>query len=241
MGPRAWMMILGIGVASVLALGFLTKFAIDSSPDLQAMIRFKVALAEDFGPRGVQEVSLQKLPRRDGFQLLVAGKTPQGVSERDVLDAELADYFARKFSIRTPGVLRIVYQAKGSPGCEAPAPERTVDVKMGPVYERIADEESRTRLGKNLLAGHGCRLVTQVREGTNLRIDVEWRGPPDRDLGDLARKIEPVVREEFRKRPYGLLHIRVWRPAGPESSKDAVPSAPALEVRFDPRGREARG
>ena len=60
-----------MGVGSLGLLGLMTKFAIDSSPDLQAMIRFKAALARDFQTRGVEEVSLRREQRPRGFRLFL--------------------------------------------------------------------------------------------------------------------------------------------------------------------------
>jgi hypothetical protein len=60
MGSKSWSVIIGLGLACIVVLGVLTKVAIDSSPDLQAIIRFKTAFAKDFEDRGVSEVSVRK-------------------------------------------------------------------------------------------------------------------------------------------------------------------------------------
>lgn len=244
MGARAWIVILCMGVGSILLFGFFTKLAIDSTPDLQAMIRFKAAFARDFEGRGVGEVSLKRSPLRRGHQLLVTIPKESAVENAQGLDAEIAEYFLEKFEAKPGPALAIRYQTPGDMGCDGPAKVREVEIAMGPFKERLADRAAAGRAAESLYVEPGCLLVSCSREGTELLVEIE--APPDwtGDLPELAREVEPAVRREFRAQPYAALRLRLRLPlevsgeASEETWASFDPSSGETEVRFDAGGRE---
>ncbi len=238
MGPRAWIAILGLGVGGILVFGFLTKFAIDSSPDLQAIIRFKAAFARDFEGCGVGDVSLKKSAKRRGHQILVTMPASAAQTRAPELDEEIAEYFVKNFETRGGMVLEIAYQAPVRLGCEGPAMLRRAEVPLLPVKARLADREAAQRLSKRLEGERGCRLASFARVERELVVEVEVPVKPADDPRDDARKIEIIARTEFRAQPYASLCLRIH--ARPLAGA-APPPLPFFEVRYDGAGRELGG
>ena len=238
MGPRAWIAILGLGVGGIFVFGFLTKFAIDSNPDLQAIIRFKAAFARDFEDRGVGDVSLKKSAKKRGHQILVTIPASAAQGGASGLDEEIAEYFVKNFEARGGMFLDIAYQAPARLGCEGPAMLRRAEVPLLPVKARLADREAAQRLSKRLEGERGCRLASFARVERELVVDVEVPAKPAGDPREDARKIEVIVRTELRAQPYASLRLRIH--ARPQAGA-TTPPLPFFEVRYDGAGKELGG
>ena len=52
MKPRIFVVVIGLGVGSFIAMGLMAKYLFDSNPDLKKVSIFKRALAEQFADRG---------------------------------------------------------------------------------------------------------------------------------------------------------------------------------------------
>jgi hypothetical protein len=251
MSARAWIIIMTMGLVGLCLLGLLTKFAVDSTPDLQRMIQFKSALASEFEDRGVEEVSMRKLHAKGYHVLLTVG--PGETSPGDRLETDVARYFVEKFPDRTVIALEVEKAARPSFGCGTIEPGPKRQFTLGQVRAEMAEEERRRRLEAEVAAAMGFRVVECGRQAGTLRVVAE--APPGYagDLTEAARKIEPFVRSTHGGK-YSSLEVRARGPAAPSSggagldggAKDrggAPASAPPreAEVRFDRAGKETTG
>jgi len=239
-------------------LGLMTKFAIDSSPALQSVIRFKGAVAQDFGDRGFEDVSLRSMRRRRGFQLTLTLPSALAEGEASRLDTELARYFVKNFKGRQGGLLGISYRTPGSFACNGPEAFRETEIPLQPVQAQLEEEERVERLTTALRQSSGARVVSHRRELRTLFLDVEIPPEYPGDLQELARSTSDFARVEFRPKPYMLLELRFFgvpapgsgepgetaqpavKPVAPSEEESTVAPAsltPILEARFDYRGR----
>jgi len=233
MGARAWMAILGLGLVSVFLLGFMTKFAIDSSPDLQAIIKFKAAFAKEFEPRGVEEVSLRK-GRDRGSSHTLHVTMPRSLAEGNAaaLDMEFAEYFVTQFAPQGPGQLRIAYDTPKVFGCAGSNVFRETELSLPAVRLRLTDRDAGKRVGEKSMKALGLRLLECRREENRLTADFEWALDAAFTREGAPSKAEAILRQEFRHQPPPLLRLRFFHP--PASSGDL----PALvgEEFYDGRG-----
>lgn len=256
MSSRGSVIILATGVGGLFAFGFLTKLVIDSRPDLQNIIRFKAALAQDFGEKGICEVQLRK-EQRQSYRLSLTLSAERSASEKESgfkegglekdealarLDGEIAEYFLKNFPERSARVLRISYFSPGTSGCQGSSEFRTKEVALDAFRKRLSSQSHRAPLEERFRSSLSCRLVLFEQQGPELQIGVE--APPGfaGDARQLAVRLEGLVREEFRSGPYGILALRIL-PAGEQVTppKDEPRGKCLLEARFDFRGRELRG
>jgi hypothetical protein len=241
MGAKAWLLILGIGMATVVVMGMMTKFVVDSSPDLQDVIRFKTAFADTFGARGMEEVSVRRLGEKNGYELLVTGTFPASDGEGETLDREVAEHFLKSFGARRkPQHLKISYLRRAGFGCGKEEPYREKEVSLVRLRAEVEERERRAALGEDLRRLPGCRLLGVEREKSVLAVEVEVAGPEGEDAGggdsggalDLAGRLQALVKKHFK---YETLRLRLVGPASPEAA--AAGSRFLLEVRFDFHGR----
>lgn len=237
MRSRAWVAILAMGFLGVLIMGFMTKFAVDANPDLQKMIRFKVAMAQEFESCGLEEISLRKGVRSGAYSLHLTGPREKLPMDPSLLDMKLSRYFAKNFPDKTARVLEISYVLPQKLGCTTNDPYHRKEYFLSSVRASMVDEERIERIGQALEKDAKGRVLSGFREGRTLLLVVEAPARLTGDLRQLASQVEPVVREQFRAEPYAALKLRVQRPAAgsPADRGDFV------EVQFDPRGRELRG
>ncbi len=237
MGTRAWLVILVMGIGTLVVLGILTKVAVDANPELQAMIRFKSAFAQDWSSDGVEEVQLRKAPQKRGHHLFVTVRESAG-SIGAAFDDRVAEYFVSRFKGKPQGTLDIEYQAPAFLGCSGPSSFRKVQVNLGPVRVRVADQEASSRLSSKLAEASLARLLRHERGARELLVELAAERGFDGDWDDLARRIEPEVRAAFLASPYLALRLRIF-----EDSAAPSPRVPRVEVQFDRGGNEldARG
>ena len=239
MSSRAWILILTMGLVGFCLMGLLTKYAIDSSPELKRMIEFKAALASEFEDRGVEEVAMRKLPARGYHVLLTVGPGARGASS-DSLDLDVARYFAAKFPDKAVYALEVERAGRPSFGCGTVESQGKQQFSMSQVRAGVAEEDRRRKLDEQVSsAAPGFRVVSLERQGSKLRIVAE--GPRDfaGDLKEALLKIEPAVRSVLTGR-YSSLEIRARAEAAiasPPPAHDA-PGSREAEASFDATGRE---
>ena len=243
MGSKSWVVILLIGAGSVVAFGLMTKFAVDSNPGLQAVIRFKAAFAEDFESRGMKEVSLRRLPRqRGGYQLLLTATPPATGGAQAALDRDVAEYFLKHFDRRRAAVLRLSYLEPRTLSCSQGGPYREKDISLMKLRAEVADRERLERLRSALAEKPGGHLRSVEWEKRTVLVDIEVPSslmgappgdPPRETVEAWAEQAQAVVRNLLR---YRLLELRVHAASTGQAPDAAQP--PLLEVRFDSRGRK---
>jgi hypothetical protein len=240
MGSKSWVVILAMGFGGVGMLGLMAKFAIDSSPALQSVIRFKGALAQDFAAHGFEEVALRSMPRRHGFQLTLTVPSAATEGEFSRLDTELARYFVKHFQGKQGGLLGISYHTPGTFACRGPEALRQAEVPLQPIRAELEEEERIARLTTVLRQSSGLNLVSHRREPHTLFLDVEIPAEDPGDLEALARSTSDHTRMEFRRKPYMFLQLRFFGVAAPPAGEPTAArslAAPVLEARFDYRGK----
>jgi len=234
MSSRAWIAILGLGIGGLVILGILTKVAVESSPELQALIRVKAALAEELSADGVEEVSLRRSRERRGLALSLVFAREQAGAVPEELDQRLAEQIVKELQEDAGGVLELDYTSASGLGCEGPSPVRKALVPLAPVRVRLADREAHRRLSERFLAGRKVRFASYSRSDRGLEVSLEAPGDPGGDLKELAFELEPELRSAFGSNPYPLLWVRVGTaPAAPPATQ-----AEACEVLFDRFGQE---
>jgi hypothetical protein len=231
MHSRPWIAILAIGVVALLVLGFLTKLAIESSPQLQNAIRFKTAFARDFSDHRVEEVSLRKSPK-GGYQLILRSRRDAPLPESPDLDQRIAEYFVQKFPDKDVRRLDISYEWTGSWGCGGGTPYRSKEIALFTVREGIEEKGRRDKVADALLRDHAVRVRTWNREGRGLLVELDVPPSLDGDGRSTALRLEPTVREACRAVPYSQLRLLLRREEGSSPLSE--------EFRFDPRGRELK-
>lgn len=249
MGARAWLAILAMGLGCVVVMGLLTKVAVDSSPELQAMIRFKAAFAEDFASRQVEEVQLRKAVEKRGHVLIVTLPRPAATATTPAFDTEVAEYFVARYEGKPGASLKIEYISPAVFGCTGNDPVRSPEIALGPVRLRVTDRAAARRLAGRLGERHRSTLVGFERGERDLTVEVQGPGDYDGAWDETALKLEPEARLAFAGNPYVALIVKVYgvpRPAAPEPGGEASPADPVRpaprkllgEVRFDRLGRE---
>lgn len=255
MGSKAWIVILAIGVGGVVILGLMVQYAIDSSPALRLMIQFKGALAQDFGDRGFEDVSLRSMRSRRGFHLTLTLPSALDVGEVSRLDTEISRYFVKNFKGRQGDLLSISYRTPGSFACSGPELFHETEIPLHPLQEKVEEEGRVERLAAALHQRAGASVVSHRREPRTLLLDVEIPAEYPGDLVELARSTSELTRVEFRPKPYMFLELRFFwatlpgpgkpreavapaaKPLASSQEKSTAAFAPILEVRFDYRGR----
>jgi hypothetical protein len=237
MRSRPWIAILAIGIVALLVLGFLTKLAVEASPQLQNVIRFKTAFAKDFNDERVEEVSLRKSSRGGGYQLILRSRRDAPLPESQDLDQRIAEYFVEKFPDKDARRLEISYEWVGSMGCEGGAPYRSKEVALLSVREGIEEKVRRDKAAAALLRDHSVSVRTWKREGRDLLVELDLPSSATGDGRSVALRLEPAVREACRAVPYSQLRLVLRRGGDPAAGG----SSPLTEeFRFDPRGREVK-
>lgn len=243
MGSRAWIVILGLGIGSVVILGIITKVAVESSPELQAMIRCRAALAQELGPTGVEDVSLRRSRERRGLTLKLTFPRARLGTQLEALDQTIAERLLEQFKGDAGGVLEIDYQSIASWGCAGATSVRQALVPLAPVRVRLADRQAASALDTRLQASNRGRLANHRRSERELIVEIEL--PPGfvGEATELAFGLEPEIRTTFGGNLYQQLLVKLQRASPTEASAVPPLPTPPSEVRFDRLGREldARG
>ena len=232
MNAKTWIIIVGLGVGSFVAMGMMTKFVVDSNPSLRNVIQFKSALAAELRPRGLNDISVRKIRGGRVFELLLKYDSPVAATSQKDLDAEVADFFLENFKgKRTPATLKLTYTQPGRFGCSEPSPYHDVEVSLRQLQAERALAARRQTLGENLATQLQCRLLVLEDEKRDVRLEVQvpFKTTPSRkELSEFARRVEAHCKRVVR---YRTLTV-VLRPEA-----DAVPF---FEVTVDRRGRAVR-
>lgn len=242
MGARAWLIILALGLGSVVAMGIMTKVAVESNPELQAMIRFKAAFAADFENVGVEEVQLRKAVQKRGHVLLVSMPEAVGRTGGAALDAQIAEYFVSHYDGKPEASLGISYQTPSVFGCVGPDSYRKVELPLAPVRIALLDRKAAQQLSERCATSKSARLIRYERSDRELLAELEVPKDYSGDWKDLAFELEPEVRGAFGANLYLALRLRfVEARKGVPTGSGVEPASPAArfeEVRFDRAGRE---
>lgn len=243
MRSKAWFGILITGIVGLLALGYLAEMALESSPELQRIVQFKTAFAQDFESRGVETVQLRKAAGGSSYHLLLARRW-DGNDPRDLerLEAEIARYFVERFPEADVRALQIYHIQAGARELEEGSAYRVGTQALGPARAARKAEARRSALVERLGKDFQVRWVGEERHERVVTVTLD---PPRASWGDLrglSLRLEPIVRERYRDEPYGTLILR-WEPssgeAGVTGGEEGGLPLPE-EVRFDGRGREVR-
>jgi hypothetical protein len=116
MRSKSWLVILIMGIVGFCALGFITKFAMDSNPSLLRIAKLKQAIAQDFSSKAVGEVGVRPLPDHRGFILRI--ETPRAMHpDPPVFCREVVECFLRRFDGPRPPFLKPTLVEPGMLGC----------------------------------------------------------------------------------------------------------------------------
>jgi hypothetical protein len=241
---RAWIIILSLGIGALCLLGLGMKYVIDANPELQAVIKFKTALAEDFGPRGIDSVSVYALRGKSGHEIRVTLPAPGPEPAASSLEAELMEYYVTRFPGKMGSFLAINQIPAGGPGCSVPESTRRTEVPIASVRQKLEDRRRVAGLGPRLESAGAGSVLSQAREGATLLLDLETTSAERRQAREVAAAAEPLIREAFGATHYATLRLRVF--PHPQAKLPPAPAAAglpagAVEVRYDRRGREAAG
>jgi hypothetical protein len=238
MGSKQWIVILAFGLVGLCSMGLLTKFAVDSNPQLKKIVQIKAALASDLRSRGVEEVSLRRMPR-SGFQIRLVCEPEAGGDDLDLLAAKS---FAKGYPEAVGEKLEVLRVEPAGFGCSGETVAKQTEFNLQSLRVSAAEEGRQERLSGDLAQKLGMRLIRRVKEDRALRVEVQ--APPGAALEEmqaLARKAEPIVRAAEFPPTYANL-ILVVHPQPESSGQAAAPvkvQVPvSIEVRFDLRGRE---
>jgi hypothetical protein len=238
MRAKTWLAILVMGFVGMAALGFLTKFAIDSNPSLLRVAKIKQAIAEELAPRGVEEVSLRALPQGRGLEIRIqtassARKDPERLAR------EVSELFVRQYGGPAPTFLKLTLVEAGRFGCgggtEFFAEERSVVEISSELQLRAAIDRARAAIQ----AKPGFR-VASAEPGDPLRLRVAVPAPGD-DAA-LERSVEflrSMARQHLAAGAGRVVVLEVVEDPSPRpASPGAAPGAPKLlrEERIDRRG-----
>ncbi|HZN58531.1 MAG TPA: hypothetical protein VFD71_10695 [Planctomycetota bacterium] len=249
MGSKSWSVIIGLGLACIVALGVLTKVAIDSSPDLQAIIRFKTAFAKDFEDRGVSEVSVRKQgdggssarllltipPDAPGWRKGSAAPTSSSGSANSAssFDLEVAEYYLRAWGAKARGQLQIDCQSPSSFGCESAEVYHSTTFSIDDLRIQISDRESSTTFQRRLREELNVELIGFTRRNLELTVELGCPNVDPDALEQLAPRLELLARQAFRAYPYGTMRLKLR-----SSRPIAADPAATFEKQYDARGRE---
>ena len=240
MGSKQWIVILAFGLVGLCSMGLLTKFAVDSNPQLKKLVQIKAALASDLRPRGVEEVSLRRMPG-SGFQIRLVCEPEAGGDDLDLLAAK---NFAKGYPEAVGDQLEVLRVEPAGFGCSGESIAKQSQFNLQALRLSTAEEARQERVAGDLSQKLGLRLLGRKKEDRTLRVEVQ--APPGAALEEmeaLARKAEPIVRAAEFPPTYTVLTLVVHpqpEAAAPPGSTVEVRVPVVIEVRFDLRGRETR-
>lgn len=185
-------MIFLIGLVGLLSMGFMVKFALDSTPVLMEFGKFKQAFLKEYESRGVLEIAVRALPEHRGYNVRATfGKLPG--ADPAALVEELALYFAREFTGQGRLVVKVSLIEAAGWGCEG---ERTIlekDFFTADLKQKLFIQKAMDQLKKAPAPG-GRWSIVSLRAATPdaLRLEISLSAAPEEDAADLDRLVEEV-------------------------------------------------
>jgi hypothetical protein len=194
MRGRSWLLIFVIGIGGFLAFGFLTKFALESNPEILRLGKLKAAIAEDCSSRGVENVALKALPGRRGYEIRVEASRSRG-GDPEALASEIAECFIRKYGGPAPAFIKLTILEPGGFGCRGSQSYFVKEVRAVDLMGEMALRDSLKRFEGAVAARASFRMLPASPKEP-LRVAVEI--PQPRDPADLESAVE-FLRAEARK------------------------------------------
>jgi hypothetical protein len=162
-GTRAHMAILVLGIVGLGIMGFMMKVALESSPGVVAQGKVKVALAEEFSPRGLREVSVRNLPQGRGYEVrAVFGDVERG--DAGALCRDLARSFVERFKGRRRNTVRVELHERGGWGCAGPELVHGEDFSIPKLLREIQIDHALEALRGAVHEASGIRVTGARRQ-----------------------------------------------------------------------------
>ena len=210
MRSRSWLFIVVIGIAGLMALGFMTKFALESNPSLMRVVKLKEAIAEDFSAQGVRTVAVQALPHQRGYEIRIEAARDRMRDPKVFTDA-VAEFFLRRFGGPLPPSLKLcLLDPPSGLGWGEPVAYFEKEYRLLDLKNVLELRQAISRLEASVCERKGCRVVGSVIEEVP-RIKVEIPEPQDdpereRTLEFLRRK----CREHLAAGAGRVVVLEVW-------------------------------
>ncbi len=186
------LMIFLIGLVGLLSMGFMVKFALDSTPVLMDFGKFKQTFLKEYENRGVEEIAVRALPEHRGYNLRATfGKLPG--SDPAALVEELALYFAREFTGKNRQVVKVSLIEAAGWGCEG---EKTISEKeffTADLKQKLFIQKAMDKLAAAPAPG-GRWSIASLRAATPdaLRLEISLSAAQESEEVELNRLVEEV-------------------------------------------------
>jgi hypothetical protein len=215
MGRKSLLMILGIGICGLGAMGFLTKFALESNPSLLRIGKLKKALAEDFSSQGVEAVSVRSLPHNRGFDVRIEAPK-ENMPNPEAFARVAAESFLRRYAGPSQPYLKLSLVEPSGWGCRGPETYFENEISLAELSRELELRAAIHRMEAGLGAQKGFRVLAwEPREPLWIKLEV----PPPRAEGDLDRSVDFIrskAREHLAAGSGRAVVMEVWS-VGPEA------------------------
>ncbi len=214
MARKSWLLILAIGICGLGALGFITKFALESNPSLVKLGKLKKALAEDFSSQGVEAVSVRAMPHRRGFEVRIEAPR-ENMPDPGAFTRVVAESFLRRYAGPSQPFLKLTLVEPAGLGCRGPETYFEKEVSLQEITREMELRSAIQRLDSALGAQRGFRvLASEPREPLSIKVEV----PAPRTDEELERSLEFIrskAREHLSAGIGRVVALEVWS-GGPQ-------------------------
>jgi hypothetical protein len=215
MRSKSWLVILVMGIVGFCALGFITKFAMDSNPALLRIAKLKQAIAQDFSSKAVGEVAVRLLPEHRGFILRI--ETPRAMHpDPSRFARELVECFLRRFDGPRPSFLKPTLVEPGMLGCAGSTVYFEKEISTDEVVNELELVNAVGRLVESCPPAAGVR-ARPVKLEDPLRLTLEAAEPKQSaDLEGLFTHLKVRAAEELSAGRGRTVILQLWSrgPAG---------------------------
>ena len=240
---KSTMAIFAIGLLGMIALGLMTKYALDSSPVLAEVTRVKKDLAEILDEHELEGISVRTLSERRGYAVrFTFGQSPAGTAELEDFAEELASEFVFQYKGSQRADVELVLARSASFGCggDEVLVEKTFRTAEL-VQKRKRAAASKALVGLEDPAGR-FRIVgaETTAEGT-FRVTVLWIDADEASEDPSEDAIGAFVFSKLTDASVQRLHLVVRSSSGLKPIlKEADVDRPIARQRFNPRRRGYR-
>lgn len=211
MRSKSWLIILVIGILGLGALGFLTKFTLESNPSFLRLTKLKMAIAEDFSSQGVGEVSVRTLPGHRGFEIRIEAPRDR-LPDLEAFVRSVAECFARKYQGPAPPFLKLSLLEPSGFGCKGSESYFQKEISMPELAIELELRSALQRLESAIATRKGFRVLSSdLKDPIRVKVEVPVPGNEAELEGDLTF-LRGKAREHLSAGIGRVVVLELWSP-----------------------------
>lgn len=215
MSSKSTMAILAIGFLGMVAMGLMTKYALDSSPVLAEVTRVKKDLARKLDDHQLESISIRTLPKRRGYALRFIFGEALVAGELEVFAEDLAGEFVDRFKGSRRPEVQIALLRSASFGCGSDEVliEKTFQTAKLLAKKKLA-AAAKALSGLEHPRGHFRVIGAEPSEAGSFLVTVIW-SDDSREVD--TEEISALVFGRLADAPVQRLHLVVRSPSGSDT------------------------